>query len=358
MATMLEYKCPSCGGALSFDSQLQTVKCPYCDTEFDMEALRELDAVLEQPPQDDMNWQKQPGENWQTQEQDGLCSFICQSCGGELICEETTAASSCPYCGNPVIMTERLSGALRPDLVIPFKLDKAAAKAALKNHFKGKPLLPKTFKTENRLEQLQGIYVPFWLFDADADADIRYKATRISVWSDSKYNYTKTSFYSIHRAGSLGFSGVPVDGSQKMDDTLMESLEPYDLTQAVDFQTAYLAGYLADRYDVGADNCINRANQRIKTSTENAFKETVIGYNTVIPQTSAVQLKNSKVSYALLPAWILNTKYKGKDYMFAMNGQTGKFVGNLPVNWGAFWGWFLGIAAAVTAVAFGISCLF
>ena len=151
---------------------------------------------------------------------------------------------------------------------------------------------------------------------------------------------------------------MPVDGSQKMDDTLMESLEPYDLTQAVDFQTAYLAGYLADRYDVGADNCINRANQRIKTSTENAFKETVIGYNTVIPQTSAVQLKNSKVSYALLPAWILNTKYKGKDYMFAMNGQTGKFVGNLPVNWGAFWGWFLGIAAAVTAVAFGISCLF
>lgn len=358
MATMLEYKCPSCGGALSFDSQLQTVKCPYCDTEFDMEALRELDVALEQSPQDDMTWQKRPGEDWQSQEQDELCSFICQSCGGEIMCETTTAASSCPYCGNPVIMTERLSGALRPDLVIPFKLDKAAAKAALKNHFKGKPLLPKTFKTENRLEQLQGIYVPFWLFDADADADIRYKATRISVWSDSKYNYTKTSYYSIHRAGSLGFNGVPVDGSKKMDDTLMESLEPFDLSQAVDFQTAYLAGYLADKYDVGADDSIGRANERIKTNTENAFMQTVVGYNTVLPQHSAVQLKNSKVSYALLPVWILNTKYKGKDYMFAMNGQTGKFVGNLPVNWGAFWGWFLGIAGAVTALAFGISCLF
>ena len=358
MATMLEYKCPSCGGALNFDSQLQTVKCPYCDTEFDMEALRELDSVLEQPPQDDMTWQKQPGEDWQDQEQDGLCSFVCQSCGGELVCEVTTAASSCPYCGNPVIMTQRLSGALRPDLVIPFKLDKAAAKEALKKHFKGKPLLPKAFKTENRLEQLQGVYVPFWLFHADADADIRYKATRVSVWSDSKYNYTKTSYYSIHRAGSLGFDGVPVDGSQKMDDVLMESLEPFDLTQAVDFQTAYLAGYLADRYDVGAGDCIGRANQRIKTSTENAFLQTVTGYNTVLPQTSAVQLKNSKVFYALLPVWVLNTKYKGKDYLFAMNGQTGKFVGNLPVNWGAFWGWFLGIAAAVTTVSFLISCLF
>lgn len=357
MATMLEYKCPSCGGALSFDSALQTVKCPYCDTEFDMEALKELDAVLEQPPQDDMTWQKQPGEDWHDQEQDGLGSFVCQSCGGELVCEVTTAASNCPYCGNPVIMTQRLSGALRPDLVIPFKLDKAAAKAALKNHFKGKPLLPKTFKTENRLEQLQGIYVPFWLFGADADADIRYRATRISVWSDSKYNYTKTSYYSIHRAGSLGFDGVPVDGSRKMDDTLMESLEPFDLSQAVDFQTAYLAGYLADKYDVSADDSIGRANQRIKTSTEAAFMQTVVGYNTVLPQHSAVQLKNSKVSYALLPVWVLNTKYKGKDYLFAMNGQTGKFVGNLPINWGAFWGWLLGIAAVVSAAAFGISFL-
>lgn len=357
MATTLEYKCPSCGGALSFDSQLQTVKCPYCDTEFDMTALKELDEVLKQQPKDDMSWQKQPGENWQAEEQEALSSFVCQSCGGEILCEATTAASSCPYCGNPVVMTERLAGTLRPDLVIPFKLDKAAAKAALKNHFKGKPLLPKTFKTENRLEQLQGIYVPFWLFDADADADIRYKATRISVWSDSRYNYTKTSYYSIHRAGSLGFNGVPVDGSQKMDNTLMESLEPFDMTQAVDFQTAYLAGYLADKYDVTADESITRANERIKTSTENAFAQTVVGYNTVIPQTSSVRLHNSKVHYALLPVWILNTKYHGKEYMFAMNGQTGKFVGNLPVNWGAFWGWLLGIAAAVAVVAFGISCL-
>lgn len=357
MATMLEYKCPSCGGALNFDSDLQTVKCPYCDTEFDMQAMKELDEILEQPPQDDMTWQEKPAENWQETEQDQVCSFVCQSCGGEILCEVTTAADCCPYCGNPVIMTERLSGALRPDLVIPFKLDKAAAKAALKNHFKKKPLLPKTFKSENRLEQMKGMYVPFWLFDADADADIRYKATRVSVWSDSKYNYTKTSYYSIHRAGSLGFDGVPVDGSKKMDDTLMESLEPFDLSQAVDFQTAYLAGFLADRYDVSSEESIVRANERIKTSTENAFMETVVGYNTVMPQTSSVQLKNSRARYGLLPVWILNTKYKGKDYLFAMNGQTGKFVGDLPVNWGAFWGWFLGIAAAVAAIAFGISCL-
>ena len=358
MATMLEYKCPSCGGALSFDSALQTVKCPYCDTEFDMEAMKELDAVLENPPADDLTWQNCPTDHWQQQEQESLCSFVCNSCGGEILCEATTAASNCPYCGNPVIMTGRLSGTLRPDLVIPFKLDKAAAKDALKKHFKGKPLLPKLFKSEAKLEQIQGVYVPFWIFHADADADMRYKATRVETWSDSRYIYTKTSYYSIQRAGSLGFDGVPVDGSKKMDNTLMESLEPFDMTQAVDFQTAYLAGYLADKYDVDAGICIERANQRIKVSTENAFAATVTGYHTVTPQTSAVQLKNSKVYYALLPVWLLNTKYKGKDYSFAMNGQTGKFVGDLPVNWAAFWGWFLGIAGAVTVITTLISSLF
>ena len=137
----------------------------------------------------------------------------------------------------------------------------------------------------------------------------------------------------------------------------MESLEPYDMQDAVDFQTAYLAGYLADRYDVSSEDSVQRANERIKVSTENAFLQTVVGYNTVLPQTSSVRLKDSKVHYALLPVWLLNTKYKGKDYLFAMNGQTGKFVGNLPINWGAFWGWFLGVAGVVTAVAFGISCL-
>lgn len=357
MATLLEYKCPACGGALSFDSSLQKVKCPYCDTEFEMEALRELDDALNNEPQEDMTWQTGPGADWQTGEEETLCTYVCNSCGGEILCDENTAATNCPYCGNPVVMAERLAGSLRPDLVIPFKLDKEAAKAALARHLKGKPLLPKVFRSENRLEKLQGIYVPFWLFDADAQANIRYHATRVRHWSDSRFDYTQTSHYSIHRAGTLAFAGVPVDGSKKMADDMMESIEPYYLSQAVDFQTAYLAGYLADKYDVTAQQSEERANSRIKTGTEQAFASTVMGYSTVVPQSSAVRLTNSKVRYALYPVWMLSTNYRGKVYQFAMNGQTGKLVGDLPMDWGAFWKWLLGLTAAITAVAFGISCL-
>jgi len=356
MATLLEYKCPACGGALNFDSELQKMKCPYCDTEFEMEALEALDQELNQT-QEDMTWQEQPQSQWQEEEQAQLRSYICNSCGGEIVTDDTTAATSCPYCDNPVVMSAHFAGSLRPDLVIPFKLDKEAAMAALKKHLSGKPLLPKLFKSENRIEKIQGVYVPFWLFDADADADIRYRATRVRSWSDSNYIYTRTSHYSIYRAGSLGFAGVPVDGSQKLDNTLMESIEPFDLSQAEAFQTAYLAGFVADKYDVTSEDSIQRANERIKTSTQNEFAKTVMGYSTVTPVNTAIHLENSKVRYALYPVWILNTKYQGKEYLFAMNGQTGKFVGDLPVDKKAFFAWWGGLTAAVGAVAFLVQWL-
>jgi len=351
MATLLEYKCPNCGGALSFDSKTQKMNCPYCDSELELEALRELDEALKETQEDDMQWQVQPESQWQEGEQESLNSYVCQSCGGEIVCDENTAATFCPYCDNPVVLSGRLAGNLRPDLVIPFQYDKEMAKKALANHVSKKPLLPKIFKEENRIEQIKGIYVPFWLFDADAFGDIRYRATKVRTWSDSNYIYTQTRHYSVRRAGSLAFAGVPVDGSTKMADELMESIEPFDLSKGVDFQTAYLAGYLADKYDVSAEDSILRANDRIKTSTCDTFTQTVMGYTTLYPISNAIKLENSRVRYGLYPVWVLNTRYKGKDFLFAMNGQTGKFVGNLPIDWSRFFGYWVAISASVGAAA-------
>lgn len=356
MDTLLEYKCPSCGGAIEFNSDIQKMKCPYCDTEFEMETLRELDEVLKNTPQEDMSWQTQAGSTWQAGEETSLNAYICQSCGGEIVTDATTSATNCPYCGNPVVMAGQVSGALRPDCIIPFKLDKKAAEAALLNHLKGKPLLPKVFKDENHIKEVKGVYVPFWLFDTKADADIRYRGTKTRFWSDSRYNYTETRYFSLHRSGSLGFTAVPVDGSSKMANDLMESLEPFDLSQAVDFQTAYLAGYYADKYDVTAQDSTQRANERIKTSTEQAFAQTTMGYSSVYPESSSIRLSQSKARYALYPVWLLRTRYRDQDYLFAMNGQTGKFVGNLPMDKAAFWKWWAAIAVGVT-LALGLALM-
>ena len=358
MAVLQEYKCPCCDGAITFDSAAQKMKCPYCDTEFEVSTLQSYDQVLQEEKPDSMQWDTAPGTQWEQGEADGLRVYQCQSCGGEIVGDENTGATACPYCGNPVVMMGQFAGALKPDYVIPFKLDKQAAIQALRRHYQGKKLLPKVFQDENHIREVKGVYVPFWLFDTDAEADIRYKATRVRAWSDSSYNYTETSHFAVSRGGSLGFRQVPVDGSTKMEDDLMESIEPYDFSQAVDFQTAYLAGYLADKYDVDAEASIQRANERIKRSTEEAFASTVVGYTTVLPEASHVELKNSQAKYALYPVWLLNTEWEGKKYTFAMNGQTGKLVGDLPMDKAAYKKWLFGLTGIVAAGVFVLSWLF
>lgn len=357
MSVLQQYKCPCCDGAIAFDTDAQKMKCPYCDTEFEMETLLSYDNELKNEQPDDMSWDTAAGSEWQPGEEDGLRVYSCKSCGGEIVGDESTAATSCPFCGNPVVMMGQFKGALKPDYVIPFKYDKKAAVDALKKHYGGKRLLPKVFSQQNHIDEIKGVYVPVWLFDADANANIRYKATRIRTWSDSNYRYTETSFYSVTRGGAIGFERVPVDGSTKMDDTLMESIEPFDFSGAVDFQTAYLAGYLADKYDVDSEQSVQRANERIKKSTEDAFAATVQGYHTVTPVSTGISLANGVAKYALYPVWLLNTSWNGKKYSFAMNGQTGKFVGDLPLDKAAYRKWLFGITGIVGAVAFAISYL-
>ena len=360
MSDINEYKCPSCGGAIEFDSHSQKMKCPYCDTEFDLETLKKYDEQLskEAEQKDDISdWQTDPGKQWQEGETDGMNVYTCKSCGGEIVSDENTGATSCPYCGNPVILTERFRGALRPDMVIPFKLDKKAAKEAYYKHIKGRPLLPKVFRRENHIDEIKGIYVPFWLFDADVAADARYKATKVRTWSDSDYDYTETSYYSVDRSGNMSFVSVPVDGSSRMPDDLMESIEPYKVAEAVEFQTAYLSGYLADKYDVDAQQSTDRARERRKESAQDVLRDTVKGYASVIPENTNVRISGGDAKYALYPVWILNTTWRGKKYIFAMNGQTGRMTGDLPVDNGAYTRWLLGLTAVFSIAAYLVALL-
>ena len=356
MAVLQDFKCPNCHGSISFDSESQNMKCPFCDTHMEVE---ELVAYNEDPKDsgDRMQWEAPAGQSWTEDEQTGMRSYVCTACAGEILADATTGATTCPYCDSPVVMLEQFAGELKPDLVIPFQLDKQAAKEALKKHYSGKRLLPRIFKDENHIDEIKGVYVPFWLFETDADAYIRYRATRVKRWSDRDFIYKETRYYAVIRSGRLGFRHVPVDGSAKMADDLMESIEPFDISGAVDFQTAYLAGYLADKYDVTAQQSEKRANSRIRSTTEGAFAATVVGYATVEPINTNIQLKNGKAKYALYPVWLLNTSWNGKKYTFAMNGQTGKMAGDLPMDKGAYHRWLWGITGIVGAAAFALSYL-
>jgi uncharacterized membrane protein YgcG/DNA-directed RNA polymerase subunit RPC12/RpoP len=346
---MNEYKCPNCGGSITFDSASQMLKCPYCDTEFDVNVLKSMDDELSNTVESAMDWDIASGE-WHPGEQDGLGVFTCQSCGGEIVADENLGSTACPYCGSPVVLTSRFSGTLRPDLVIPFKQNKQMAKDSLKRLYQGKRLLPKVFRDENHIDEIKGMYVPFWLFSADADADFRYKTTRVRTWTSGKYRHTETSYFDVYRGGNIGFDYVPEDGASKISDAMMESVEPFDWSGAIPFQTAYLAGFIADKYDVEAEDCRGRANNRIANSADEAFRQTVTGYSSVSTVSRNIRLHNSSVRYALLPIWFLNTSFKDRKFSFAMNGQTGKFIGDLPVDNGLFVRWLLGIFLALALI--------
>lgn len=367
------YQCPACTAPLHYSAKSGKLECDYCGSSFDVaeiEALyarKEAEAAAAKQAADAKAEAAQAAKaeaaeaaaasgGWDTSglsrdwgaEADGLRIYSCPSCGAELICDQSTAATACPYCGNPAIVPGQFSGALRPDYILPFRLSKDDAVQALRAHYKGKPFLPRSFTSANHIEQIQGVYVPFWLFDGGAEGAASYRASNTNVFVSGDYEITETRHYHVVRAGSLAFEKIPVDASSKMPDDHMDSIEPFDYAQLRPFSTAYLPGYLADKYDVTIDDSRDRADTRCRETLAQALRDTVIGYGACVTEREDIALRRGKVHYALLPVWMLSTKWNGQDFLFAMNGQTGKLVGDLPTDRGRFWGMFAAIAAPLT----------
>lgn len=354
---MTVYKCPHCGARVEYSSAGGNMKCPYCESEF---SLDEAKASAQTSPADSSTpvWAEEAtgvenadsapvlteephaqatGSSWTENETSGYGIYNCSSCGAELICDSTTAATRCPYCDNVIVLQSQLSGELKPDMILPFQVSREQAVNALTEHLTDKKLLPKVFTVENHIEEVKGVYVPFWVYDTTAEATATYKMTNVRTWSDRDYIYTETSHFTAEREGALAFEAVPVDGLQEMANDLMESIETFDVSEAVPFRPEYLSGFYANRYDVDSDTAIGRAAERITKTAAEALDDTVHGYATVSRTSGSAKLTGTRVRYALFPVWILNTSWRGKTYLFAMNGQSGKFVGNLPIDQGKYW---------------------
>lgn len=355
---VLEYKCPCCDAALKFSSIEQKLSCEYCGNEFEIDSVQVYNEALHEGDQTDFQWENTSDTQWSEEEQASLQTFTCPSCGGQLIADEHTAATFCPYCDNPTVLPGRLSGTIKPDYVIPFKTTKEEATQAFLDLCKGKPLLPKMFTQEQRIEKITGMYIPFWLYDCSANFSGTYKATRVSTWADANYYYTKTDHYLLRRGASAEFVRIPMDASSKIDNTIMESIEPFHYHDIVDFDTAYLSGYLADKYDVESTGGENRIRERVSSTIDGMVAGSLGGYISVIPSARQMHVNHGKASYVLLPVWMLHTKYKDKVYTFAMNGQTGKMTGSFPICAKRSAAWFAGICAAVTAAAALVQFLF
>lgn len=345
------YKCPSCGGPLHFDPDSQKLLCDFCGSTFTTEEISKIyaDANAAAAAAGTDLSESNDTVQWSEEEAAHMRAYSCPSCGAQLICDENTAATSCPYCGNPTVVPAQFDGALRPDYIIPFRLKKDEAVRKLSEFYKGKPLLPTAFKNNNHIEEIKGVYVPFWLYDGDAATDLAYHATRVHSHSSGDYLVTVTEHYQVERQGTVRFKMVPADASSKMPDEMMDAIEPFRYDDLIPFDMSYLPGYLADKYDVSAEEDADRADVRMKNSAIEAVSGTVGGYTSCVPEKEHVHIIPDRVHYAFLPVWMLSTRWNNQIYLFAMNGQTGKFIGDLPVDMGKFWLYFIVITVVLMA---------
>lgn len=347
------YQCPGCTGPLKFSAATGRLECEYCGGSYAVSEMEARYAARNEKAREADRQQEKNASRWGA-DAARMRAYNCPSCGAELICEETTAATACPYCGNQSVVPGQFRDERKPDHVLPFRVEKEAAVQALKQHYRGKPLLPRGFASENHLQEIKGVYVPFWLYDVRADANVTFAATRTHVHQTRDERVITTKHYAVDRAGSVRFEKVPVDGASKMPNELMDAIEPFDYGEMKPFALGYLPGFLAERYDEGGADCALRAEERCRNSAIDAMRDSVVGYDTCRVDRADVKLSRSEPEYALLPVWLLSTRWKEKTYLFAMNGQSGRFIGDLPISWGKAAVWF----AAVFAALFAIGMLF
>jgi DNA-directed RNA polymerase subunit RPC12/RpoP len=336
------YSCLNCGASVRFDIGEKQFVCDHCDTRFSIEQMNSA-----YPDEDDSRWSAATKDIEQHTEyavertsaseleSASVRSYNCPSCGAEVLDDsETQAAGYCAYCGNPVSISERLlSGDSLPSRMIPFKITRENAAAIFLSKIKRKPLLPASFMANAKRGAFTSIYIPFELFDADCSAGITAKGTNITSWSDSEYSYTKTDTYEARRAGFMSFSGVPADASDKMDDEDMQAIEPFDMAEMTAFSKKYLSGHFAEAPTTKRESMISAIFARLKPAAQTELLGTVTGYGSVSLESGNTAIERISSEYVMLPVWMMTAKHKSKDFIFAVNGQTGKFEGKLPIDW-------------------------
>jgi len=310
---------------MGYDTESGTLSCDSCGHQDNIEEFSDDDIT-------------------ETFSEEEAKEYHCENCGGVVITDADTTATSCSFCGAGVVLSDRLSGNLMPAKVIPFTIDQAEARRAFQKWCKNGRLTPKGFLTANRIKEITGMYVPFWMYDLNSKAKVDATATRVRTYSRGEYIYTETKHYDVYRDINLEHVKVPVDASEKMHDDIMDKLEPYDYTNLKDFKTPYLAGYIAEKYNYDDEELLPRVKRKIQTYIDSYISSTIKGYHSVRYRNKQVDTSKRHSAYVLFPIWMVYYDFDQKEHTFAMNGQTGKVVGKPPISYGKVATWFGGIA--------------
>lgn len=316
------FKCKNCGGNTVYAPEKGGMYCPHCDSVDSEEKIDESSLVQ------------------------------CTNCGAPLEITEFTSALRCGHCGAYLVLNERVENAFEPRRILPFHVSRQMAVKAMEKEFSKRLFAPSDFMSAKSLEKMEGIYVPFWLYDFGADYDFAGEGIRVRTWRSGDTEYTETSYYEVLRRMDVDFDQIPVDASYAMDDGIMDLMEPYDYQGLTDFEPKYMSGFLGEVYNQEADLLVERAKEKAGEASEELLRDSMTGYTTVRPLRKNLKLTQTDTCYALMPVWQYIYRYKDKQYLYHVNGQTGKVVGTTPVSRAKVLAYSASVFAAVTAVCF------
>lgn len=310
----VQYKCPNCGGGLLFDADKQDFKCEYCDSVFKEEYFFDKDENLNVETVES----ETSDENYEN-----AVLYVCPSCGAEIVTDETTAATTCYYCSNPVVLSGKLSGELKPDMIVPFKIDKKGAIEKFKEMCGKKKFLPKNFISESRLEEIKGVYFPYWYIDCETNGSMNAKSRQIRSWIVGDIKYTETTVKGHFRQGEMQIRNMPEAALKSKDKDIMRYVCPFDSQDLVPFSMSYLSGYFAERRNIDYKEIEKEVDSKIKIFSTDKLKSSINEVNVSVTD-SLINIGEKRWRYNLLPVWVLSYKHKDKNYIYALNGQTGK----------------------------------
>lgn len=319
METLI-YVCPNCGGGLHFDPASQNYECEYCLSQFEQGSFEQTE-------------QQEHPEQVDARESEAVF-YQCPACGAELITEDTTAATFCFYCHNPVVLSGKLGGAFSPDAIIPFTIDKEKILEIFEEWIKKQKYLPNDFYSPQQMEKMSGVYFPYWIYDCKIDGKMSARCEQRRVWSSGSTEYTEVKSYHVVREGVIDVNGVSRNALKKADKRLVDAVLPFDTSKRKPFSMGFLTGFLAEKRNIEKEEYQPEVVNEVKEFANSSLRGSLGSYHQVSIDRNELSVLDEKWNYVLFPVWTLTYQDRrdNKIYYFACNGQTGKVSGEIPAD--------------------------
>lgn len=355
-----EYRwpCEQCGAQLRYAPGQTRLVCDHCGHVQDIpaevprartRALQELD--LARGLRDDLS----------DRDMVETRTTSCPNCGAQVEITGATHATECPFCATPVVLDTGTSRHIKPQALIPFALTEVQARKAMTGWLGSLWFAPNTLLEYARKGRaMNGVYVPFWTFDADTDSrysgergEYYYETRTVRVRVNGKMETRQererhTRWHSVSGRVARDFDDVLVMASHSLPPRLGNELTPWDLGALVPYAPDFLAGFQAEGYTVPLAEGHAEGRGKMEEVIRSDVRRDIGGDEQRIHDIDTAWTEET-FKHILLPVWMAAYKYNGKSYRFLVNGQTGEVQGERP--WSI---WKIAFAVLVAALlAFG-----